>query len=170
MWVLALTAAASASAIVTWMLDRRRCRRRNQQGECGACGVSWAETYSDDPYLIHGRLVCEDCAGKAKRRMPWELGALGGWAALLAGLVVVELASGSAKDLAFYIAGSTGVVLLGAVEMMKLANRRAQRRIAAGEFRDFSALHTGTDTEDANAAVHEGPAATQSIQRAIRLS
>ena len=147
MLVFALTAAAAASATLAWMLDRRRSRRRNKQGECGACGVSWAER-SGDPYLIHGLLVCEDCAVKAKRRMPWELGALAGWAALLTGLAVTTLMTGSAKDVAFFVAGSTGVVVLGTVQLMKLANRRAQRRIASGEFPDFEALGTGTTTEE----------------------
>lgn len=52
MLVLALTAVAVTSAVAAWTLDRRRCRLRNEQGECGACGVSWAETSSGDPYLI----------------------------------------------------------------------------------------------------------------------
>ena len=156
MLVLALTSAAGA-AVLAWLVDQRRCRRRNEQGECGACGVSWAETPSGDPYLIHGRLVCEDCAEKAKRRMPWELGALAGWAALLTGLAVTTLATGSAKDAAFFIAGSMGVVVLGTVQLMKLANRNAQRRIAAGEFPDFNALVPETNT-DAKAALDDGPA------------
>ena len=158
MLVLALTAAAGASAIVAWMLDQRRCRRRNKQGACGACSVSWAETPSGDTYLIHGRLVCENCAEKAKRRMPWELGALAGWAALIAAIVTVNaLAGNSVAVIAFSIAGSTIVVPLGAVQLMKLANRRAQRRIAAGEFPDFNALVTEANT-DAKASLNEGPA------------
>ncbi len=156
MLVLALAAAAGASATAAWLFDRRRARRRNEQGECGACGVSWAETPSGDPYLIHGRLVCEDCAEKAKRRMPWELGALAGWAALITGFVVTTLATCSAKDVSFFIAASTGVVVLGTVQLMKLANRRAQRRIAAGEFPDFNAVGPETNT-DAKAALTEGP-------------
>jgi hypothetical protein len=82
--------------------------------------------------------------------MPWELGALAGWATLLAGLAVANLAAGSAMNVAFFIAGSTGVVFLGAVQLMKLANRKAQQRIAAGEFSDFKALGTEatTDAED----------------------
>ncbi len=158
MLVLALTAAAGASAIVAWMLDRRRCHRRNKQGACGACSVSWAETPSGDPYLIHGRLVCEDCAKKAKRRMPWELGALAGWSALIAAIATGNaLAGNSVAVMAFSIAGSTIVVPLGAVQLMKLANRRAQRRIAAGEFPDFNALVTEANTA-AKAALNDGPA------------
>ena len=155
MVVLALTAAAGA--VAAWMLDLRRSRRRNKEGQCGACGVSWAETGSGDPYLIHGRLVCEDCAGKARRRMPWELGALAGWSALLAGAAVTSLAAGSAKDLAFFIAGSTGIVFLGTVQLMKLANRRAQRRIAAGEFPDLTSLGP-QGSKNAKKALRDGSA------------
>ena len=158
MLVLALTAAAVASAAVAWMVDQRRCRRRNEQGACGACSVSWAETPSGDPYLIHGRLVCEDCAEKARRRMPWELGALAGWAALIAAIGTGNaLAGNGVAVMAFSIAASTIVVPLGAVQLMKLANRRAQRRIAAGEFPDFNALGTEVNT-DANVALTDGPA------------
>ncbi len=158
MLVLVLAAAAGASAVVAWMLDRRRCRRRNKQGACGACGATWAEAGSGDPYLIHGRLVCEDCAAKAKRRMPWELGALAGWAGLLTGLAVATIATGSVKDVAFFVAASTGAVLLGTVQLMKLANQNAQRRIAAGEFPDFKTLGTETNTDE-KAALNEGPTA-----------
>ncbi len=157
MLVLALTAAAVTSAVAAWVLDLRRSQRRNTRGQCGACGVPWVETGSGDPYLIHGRLVCEYCAAKAKRRMPWELGALAGWSVLLAGLFVTTLATGSARDISFFIAGSTGFVFFGTVQLMKLANRSAQRRIAAGEFTDF----TGLDPERSKSAsrtLGDGPA------------
>ena len=152
MLVLALTAVAGVSAVAAWMADRRRCRQRNERGECGACGVPWGEAGSGVPYLIHGRLVCEDCAEKAKRRMPWELGALAGWSAVLAGVVVTALATGFAMDASFFIAGSMAVVFLGAVQLMKVANRSAERRIAAGEFLGFDALGSGEST-DAKEAV-----------------
>ena len=86
MVVLALTAAACAGAAAAWKLDRRRCRRRNERGQCGACGLSWTEARSRDRYLIHGRLICEDCAVNARRRLPWELGALTGWIAVVTGM------------------------------------------------------------------------------------
>jgi hypothetical protein len=120
MLVLALAAAAGASAIVVWMLDRRRCRRRNRQGACGACGVSWAETRSGDPYLIHGRLVCEDCAAKAKRRMPWHFGILAAAAAVAAGVIVAG--EGVVADVLAPV-GSTVLMILVAVQSMKLATR-----------------------------------------------
>lgn len=154
MLVLALTAAATASAVAAWMFDRSRSRRRNQRGACGACGASWADTECDDPYLIHGLLVCEDCAVKAKRRMPWELGALAGWAALLTGIAVTALFTGSAKDAVFFISGSTGIVVIGTVQLMKLANRRAQRRIASGDLPGLRALDTDTRADTKAALTH----------------
>ena len=128
----ALTFAASAGAVVAWLADRRRSRHRNGRGECGACGNSWAE--SDGSHLIHGRLVCEECARKAKRRMPWELGALAGWAGLIAAIGAGDVLAGNLAGAALLIVTPTILVLLGTVQLMKLANRRAQRRIAAGEF------------------------------------
>jgi len=147
MLVLALTVVAGASAVAAWMVDRRRCRRRNEHGECGACGVSWAETSSGDPYLIHGRLVCEDCAERAKRRMPWELGALAGWVALAAGVTLAD----EGLALLLVIPAAMGIATLGAVQLMKLANRNAQRQIAAGESTGFNALGTEARTEPTEA-------------------
>ncbi|UCD23555.1 MAG: hypothetical protein JSW51_10990 [Gemmatimonadota bacterium] len=120
-----------------WMFERLRSRRRNRSGECAACGTSWSSTPSGDPYLIHGRLVCEACAAKARRRMPWHFGILGLAAAVATGIAV------AGADLAVMIllpAASTVVMTLGAVQLMKLANRNAQRRIAAGEFPDMNTV------------------------------
>ena len=144
MLTLALAAAALASVPIAWMLERRRSRRRNRKGECAACGVPWAATPSGDPYLIHGRLVCEECAEKARRRMPWHFGILAAAAAIGTGIAV------AGADLAVMIlvpAGSTIVMTLAAVQLMKLANRNAQRRIAAGEFPDFEALGAEKSTQ-----------------------
>jgi len=143
MLILTLAAVAGASAVMAWMVDRRRCRRRNERGQCGACGISWAETSSGDPYLIHGRLVCEDCAETAKGRMPWELGALVGWVALATGLTLAD----QGLALLVFVPATMGIACLGAVQLMKLSNRNAQRRIAAGEFPGFNALGTETDTD-----------------------
>ena len=151
MLILTLAAVAGTTAALAWMVDRRRCRRRNEQGQCGACGVSWDETSSGDAYLIHGRLVCEDCAEKAKRRMPWELGALAGWVALATGLTLAD----QGLALLVFIPAGMGIASLGAVQLMKLANRNAQRRIAAGEFPGFNALGAETKTE-ATEAVTDG--------------
>ncbi len=157
MLVLALSAVAVATATVAWVVDQRRCRRRNARGACGACNVAWAATPSGDPYLIHGRLVCEDCADKAKRRIPWWLGALAGWA-LVAAIATGNAVSGNGVAVvAFSVAVPAIVVPLGAVQLMKLANRRAQRRIAAGEFPDFEALGSEKSVERKR-SLPEGPA------------
>ena len=153
MLVLTLSAVAGATASIAWMVDRRRCRRRNEQGRCGGCGISWATASSYDPYLIHGRLVCEACAEKAKRRMPWELGALAGWVALATGLTL----SDQGLALLVFIPAGMGIASLGAVQLMKLANRKAQRRMAAGDFPGFNAL--GPEKKaDATEALTEGSA------------
>lgn len=139
MLVLILTAVAGAGSVMAWMFDRRRSHGRNAAGRCGACGVSWAEPGSGERYLIHGRLVCETCADKARRRMPWELGALTAWAALLSGLAATNIIMDSAKGIGFVIAGTSAFVLVGTVQLMKLANRRAQRRLATEEFAELEA-------------------------------
>jgi hypothetical protein len=154
MLVLVLTAVAGAGAVAAWVFDRRRCRRRNEQGECGACGRSWADTASGDPYLIHGRLVCEECAEKARRRMPWELAALAGWVALATGLTLAD----QGLALLVVIPVVTGIASLGAVQLMKLSNRNAQRRIAAGSFPGFGALGPGATTEPRDALIGESTA------------
>jgi len=69
--------------------------------------------------------------------MPWHFGMLGLAAAVATGIAV------AGADVAIMIlvpATSTVVMTLAAVQLMKLANRRAQRRIAAGEFPDIKAL------------------------------
>jgi hypothetical protein len=136
--VLAFTAVAGVGAVVAWIIDRRRCRRRNEEGACGACGSSWAETPLGERYLIHGRLVCENCAAKAKHRMLWELGALAGWVALATGVTL----GGEGLALLVFIPTGMGIATVGAVQLMKLENRNAQKRIAKGEFPGFDALET----------------------------
>jgi hypothetical protein len=137
-----------------WMFERWRSRRRNRGGECAACGTSWRSTPSGDPYLIHGRLVCEDCGAKARRRMPWHFGALG--LAVAIGTGVAVAGAGLAATITLPV-GSTVVGILVAVQLMKFANRSAQRRIAAGEFPDMEALRTG-DTNEDETRVLQGPA------------
>jgi len=69
--------------------------------------------------------------------MPWHFGVLGLAAAVATGIAV------AAADIPVMIllpAVSTVVMTLGAVQLMKLANRSAQRRIARGEFPDIQAL------------------------------
>jgi hypothetical protein len=132
MLVLALTAAASAGVVAVWIADRRRFRRRNERGGCGACGDSLAD--SGDSYLIHGRLVCGECAARARRRMPWELGGLAVWVALVTSIGAASLLVGNGAGIAALIVVPTILVPVGTVQLMKLANRRAQLRISGGEF------------------------------------
>ncbi len=157
MLVLALSAVAGAGAVAAWLMDRRRGRRRNEAGACGACGASWADSPSGERYLIHGRLVCEDCAEQAKRRMPWEIGALAGWVGLVTGIVL----AGEGMALLVFIPAGMGVAIVGAVQLMKLANWNAQKRIAAGEFPGFVGLEAG---EEAEAGPELGPGTGSPLQ------
>ena len=66
-----------AKAVVAWMVDRRRCLRRNKRGECGACGTSWSKAPSGAPCVrycrIYGRRAVGRCATltpERKRRLP----------------------------------------------------------------------------------------------------
>ena len=136
-----------------WMFERWRSRRRNRSGLCATCGTSWQATGSGEPYLIHGRLVCERCADVARRRMPWHFGILAGATAAVAfGIAWNE--GGFVPGILFPV-GTTLAMTLGAVQLMKFANRRAQRRIAAGEFPDLHALGAGE-----GGATKEDPACT----------
>ena len=123
-----------------WIFERWRSRRRNRSGECAACGTSWHSSLSGEAFLIHGRLVCEDCAETARRRMPWHFGILGFAAAVATGFIV---AGADATTMILVPVGSTVALTLGAVQLMKLANRKARRLIAAGEFPDMKALRPG---------------------------
>lgn len=123
-----------------WFFERTRSRRRNRRGECATCGTSWRATSSGEAFLIHGRLVCSGCAERARRRMPWQFGILGVGAALGTGIAV------SGADLAVMMllpATSMIVMTVAAVQLMKFANRRTERRIAAGEFPDYQAIESG---------------------------
>lgn len=144
MEVLVLAAAAGVSAFAAWLADRKRSRRRNRSGECAACATPWAKTPSGDPYLIQGRLICEACAKKAKRRIPWQLAAIGGFAAVASGSA---MAGHGVTAIAFISAGSTVAMTVGAVQLMKLANRSAQRRIATGDFPDIETLRSNQDAD-----------------------
>ena len=86
--------------------------------------------------------------------------ALGG----LSVLVLALTATAGATAIAFFISASTGVVLVGALHPMKLANRSAQRRIAAGEFPDFNALGPEKN-KDGTTALPEGPAEKDEFDR-----
>lgn len=111
-----------------WVAEWWRSGRRNRRGECGACGQALG-TESEDRYLVSGRLICSGCTTQMNRRMPWMLGALG------------VLVTGTAIGVAMVVDGwewmlnplITFSATIGTLQLMKVANRRAQRRIAAGE-------------------------------------
>ena len=124
-----------------WIFERWRSRRRNRNGSCATCGTSWSSTTSGEPYLIHGRLVCEDCAEIARRRLPWHFGIIG-FAAATAALGIALSEGGLVPGILFPV-GTTLAMTVGAVHLMKLANRNARRRIAAGEFPDIQVVGTG---------------------------
>jgi hypothetical protein len=85
--------------------------------------------------------------------MPWELGALAGWVALATGLTLAD----QGLALLLFIPAGMGIASLGAVRLMKLANRDAQRRIAAGDFPGFNALGSERKT-DSTEALPDGSA------------
>ena len=95
--------------------------------------------------MIHGRLVCEACAEKARQRMPWEFGVLG---LAAAGATAGTVAGAGLATIILLPAASTVVMTVGAVQLMKAANRDAQRRIAWGEFPDMDALGPGVPADD----------------------
>jgi hypothetical protein len=113
-----------------WFLDRWRAKRRNGRGECALCSVPWASVPVNEPHLIQGRLVCRACAIRAKRRIAWQFSILGVSAAL-----GTAIAIRGADPLV--LVALPGLALIGgsfaALRLMKLANRHAQSRIAAGK-------------------------------------
>lgn len=144
MEVLVLAAAAGVVAVAGWVADRRRSRRRNRSGQCAICATPWAESASQEPYLIQGRLVCETCAEKAKRWVPWELAAVAGFSAVA---IASALVGQAPTVIVVGSAGGTAAMLVGAVQVMKLANRGAQLRIARGDYPDIAAVRSGGDSE-----------------------
>lgn len=111
-----------------WVAEWWRSGRRNRRGECGACGQALGAD-SEDRYLVSGRLTCSGCATQMKKRMPWMLGGL---AVLITGTTigVAMVADGWEWVLNPII---TSTLVIGTLQLMKVANRRAQRRIAEGE-------------------------------------
>ena len=142
MLILTLAALAGAGTAAAWFVDHRRARRRNETGCCAMCGIAWSEA-AEDRYLIHGRLVCEACAERAKTQMPKQFGII------VASTGVATGGMGAAYGLAAMVAFpavTTVAMTTGAVWLMKSANREAQRRIASGEYPGYHALEAG-DTE-----------------------
>lgn len=117
-----IAAVTGITAAAGWWADRRRAKRRNRAGACGACGETWPSGVSFERYWIHGRLVCEPCALRARRRMPAHLAVLG-----IAGAFATTATAVSAGLSAFVLVPLvSGIALpLWAVKGMKRANRMA---------------------------------------------
>ena len=82
-----------------------------------------------------------------------------GWTLVRAALLVcvAVVLSPLSPALLVFIPAGMGLASLGAVQLMKLANRNAQRRIALGEYPGFDVL--GTETKaDATGALTDGSA------------
>lgn len=133
MEILFVAGAVGASALAAWIVDHVRSRARNRRGACGACGQLWSDA-SAETYLIHGQLVCADCAAKARRRILWYFGTL---TLMTAGAAALTVASEGLLVAVLLPLGMTGVMTAGTVYLMKLANRAAHARIARGEFPGF---------------------------------
>lgn len=71
--------------------------------------------------------------------MPWELGAIAVFS--MVALASTASAQGPVAVVLFSAFG-TAAMLVGAVKAMKLANRRAQRRIAYGEYPEIASVHS----------------------------
>ena len=114
-----------------WTAQWWRSGRRSRAGRCGNCARPW-DSGTENRFLVGGRLICSTCAGTIKKGMPWELGAL---SLILAGTAVLGLivAEGLAWVLGPLVAFPLGI---GVLQLLKLANRRAQMRIATGESSD----------------------------------
>ncbi len=128
--IIALSAAPPVIAGL-WTFEWWRSGRRNRRGECGSCRQPLSSA-TEDRFLIGGRLICTGCAGRMKKHLPWELGALSLIAAAAAGGGLL-VAGGLGWALGSLVTFPLG---LGVIQLMKWANRRTQRRIAAGESPD----------------------------------
>jgi hypothetical protein len=122
---------AVPAAVGVWLLERLRSRRRNASATCASCAKGWSEIESPERFLVHGRLVCEDCATRAKGRLGWQFGLLGA-ASVLSSIAV--LLSEDPAILALVPPAVVGTFAVGTIAAMKLANRRAQAQIAIGSY------------------------------------
>lgn len=137
MEVMALAAAAGVAALAGWFADRRRARARNAHTRCGSCATDLTGADTSELFLIQGRLICAACADGAKRKLLWQFVGLTGAVAFSVGMIVAK--EGVVAMLAVPI-GTVLVMTTGTVYLMKLANRRAQERIARGRDPAFAAL------------------------------
>ena len=122
---------------VLWTAEWWRSGRRNRKGRCGTC----AQALSSGPearVLVGGRMICSACASKMKKHSLWEVGAL---SLILAGTAGVGLLM--AEGLVWVLGPLVTLPLgFGILQLMKQANRRAQKRIATGESPDLIAERT----------------------------
>ena len=123
--------AAVPALVSAWLIEKLRSRRRNAAGKCAACGVAWSEITSPEHFLIHGRLVCEGCATRARGRLGWQFGFLGA-AALFASLMI--LISEGPVIFALMPPATVSVMAVAGIGLMRRANRRAQAQVAAGTY------------------------------------
>jgi hypothetical protein len=126
-----IAAVAGATATAGWWMDQRRGRRRNERGACGLCGRAWTDAASSGPFLLHGRLVCDQCARRSRRRVGLQFAFLAAASATASGLILAS--SGLGAFVAFPLV-SAALMTVGAVRTMKSANRAAQWRILVGDY------------------------------------
>lgn len=86
--------------------------------------------------------------------MPWHFGILAAAVATGSGIALI---GAEASVMVLLPVGSSVAMTVVAVQLMKFANRRAQRRIAAGEFPDIQAVRSSTAPPD-DAGALPGPA------------
>ena len=122
---------AVPAAVGAWLLERLRSGRRNASATCASCAKDWSEVESPERFLVHGRLVCEDCATRVKGRLGWQFGLLGAASALSS---IAVLLSEDPAILALVPPAVVGTFAVGTIAVMKLANRRAQAQIAIGSY------------------------------------
>jgi hypothetical protein len=114
-----------------WWFERRRARRKNEEGRCSACSESWTDLGEPERYLIHGSLVCEGCAEATRGRILGHFGLLGGAGVFASAAVFL---SQGATLFSLFPISSVAVMGAGAVALMKRANRKAEAEIAAGTY------------------------------------
>ena len=76
--------------------------------------------------------------------MPWELAAIAAFSAVA---LASAMAGQAATAVILVSAGGTAGMLVGAIQVMKLANRNAQRRIARGDDPDTAAVRSSHAAE-----------------------
>lgn len=125
MEIMVIAAVTGVTAAAGWWADRRRAKRRNAGGACGSCGDAWGADRTLERYWIHGRLVCEACATRAKRRLPVHFAVLG-----VAGAFATTATALSGGMTAFALVPLVTAVALPvwAVKGMKQANRKALQK------------------------------------------